>query len=77
MTLLLQKTYGIGAQTFLDPELIRQPLVMNARSGHGTLYIEIVVDYIHDDLQGRCYDPGTSRTARYQKIVAIFPDDSR
>ena len=73
----LQQCDGIGAQSLFHPELVRQPLVVDARSGHSTLNIESMIDNVHDDLQCCGNNSRATGAACDQEVSAIVFDDCR
>ena len=70
-----QQFDGVWADALLNADLVRQPLVVHAWGADGGLYVHIVINYIHDHLQGGGDNAGTARAAGNQHVPAVFTHD--
>ncbi len=72
-----QQAHGIRAESFLDPQFVRQPLVMHARGDRGFGDVHAVVDDVEQDLQHGGDDAAAAGAAGDQQQLAIPEDEGR
>ena len=77
MALGPQRGQRVLGKAALDPDLVRQPLMVQPRRGDRGGDIHVVVEHIDDHLQHRGDDAAAARRSRHQHRLAVLQHDGR
>jgi hypothetical protein len=77
MTFGFKQTNGVDGDPALDPQLVRAPLVMDARRFFGLGDIESVIDRIEHNLEHNRDDPGAACASRNKLQFPVLENHCR